>query len=382
MPDAVLPVVLAATAVALLALLWGMNRRLRIKRNEDRERRRAAVADAEGRIRQLGQERERLSAVLEAVEDGVILVDSGDAVRYTNPAAVRILGEQPSILQELPFAALRTFVGEVRSTSEQRRRTLEIGAPPRILQARAVPLPDGVVLILRDVTETLRVEAMRRDFLTDASHELKTPAASIRAGAETVARAVAEDPSAAARFAAQLERDAERMSRIITDLLDLSRLEAERPDNSPVSLDRVTEDEVDRMRDNARRAGVELESSTTSATVSGSGGDLALMVRNLIDNAIRYTPEGGRVHVELRQANRSAILEVDDNGVGIPSRDLPRIFERFYRVDAARSRETGGTGLGLSIAKHVAEGHGGRIEARSELGRGSTFRVTLPLVRR
>jgi two-component system phosphate regulon sensor histidine kinase PhoR len=382
MPDAVLPVVLAVATLTLLAVLWGMNRRLRTERNEDRERRRAATVEAEGRIRQLGQERERLNAVLEAVEDGVILVDSGDTVRYANPAAGRILREQSGVLEELPYASLRTLVGEVRSSGEHRGRTLEIGAPPRIVQARAVPLPDGVVLILRDVTETRRVEAMRRDFLTDASHELKTPAASIRAGAETVARAVAEDPSAAARFAAQLERDAGRMSRIITDLLDLSRLEAERPDRSPVSLDRVTEDEMDRMRETARNAGVELESSTAPATVSGSGGDLALMVRNLIDNAIRYTPEGGKVHVRLRQADRTAILEIDDNGVGIPSRDLPRIFERFYRVDPARSRQTGGTGLGLSIAKHVAEGHGGRIEAHSELGRGSTFRVTLPLVSR
>jgi two-component system, OmpR family, sensor histidine kinase SenX3 len=146
-----------------------------------------------------------------------------------------------------------------------------------------------------------------------------------------------------------------------------------------VRLDRVVEEEAARLRDEARAAGVTLNATSEPATVQGSPKDLALLVRNLLDNAIRYTERGGSVLVEAAPRDGRAVVSVADTGAGIPSRDLPRIFERFYRVDRARSRETGGTGLGLSIARHVAEQHGGRIEASSELGRGSVFLVTLPL---
>ena len=219
---------------------------------------------------------------------------------------------------------------------------------------------------------------MRRDFVADASHELKTPSAAIQAAAETVERSVGEDPASAAWFAGQLRRDAVRLSRIVSDLLDLSRLEAERPALEAVRLDRVIREEVDRLRTEAGESEVGLELAVEPVTVRGSAEDLALLVRNLLDNAVRFTSGGGRVRVGLAERDGRAVLEVEDTGIGIPTRDLPRIFERFYRVDRARSRETGGTGLGLSIARHVAERHGGRIEAESELGRGSTFRVTLP----
>jgi two-component system sensor histidine kinase SenX3 len=164
----------------------------------------------------------------------------------------------------------------------------------------------------------------------------------------------------------------------VSDLLDLSRLESERPAMDPVRLDVVVAEEVDRLGSEAREAHVHVAVQAAPVTVRGSSKDLALMVRNLLDNAVRYTPQGGRIAVELAENGGRVSLAVADTGIGIPSRDLPRIFERFYRVDRARSRETGGTGLGLSIARHVVEQHGGRIGARSELGRGSTFTVTLP----
>jgi signal transduction histidine kinase len=232
-------------------------------------------------------------------------------------------------------------------------------------------------MVLRDVTAARRVEAMRRDFVADASHELKTPAAAIQAAAETVEGAVADDPESAARFAGQVRRDAARLAGIVSDLLDLSRLEVERPAPDPVRLDEVVGEEIERLRSTAD--GVRIESAVDPVTVRGTRDDLALLVRNLLDNAVRYSPEEGRVRVRLSKRHGRAVLEVEDTGIGIPGRDLPRIFERFYRVDRARSRETGGTGLGLSIARHVAERHGGGIEAESELGRGSTFRVTLPI---
>jgi two-component system sensor histidine kinase SenX3 len=254
---------------------------------------------------------------------------------------------------------------------------LEAGMPPQVLRSSAVPVTGGrrVLVVVRDVTEARRLDAMRRDFVANTSHELKTPVASIQAAAETIRDAARDDPRAAGRFAEQLHQDAVRLSRIVSDLLDLSRLEADPPRLSPVRLDRLAAEEVDRFRDQARRAGVTIELRSEPVSVQGSSGDLALLIRNLLDNAVRYSPDGGRVEVAVDSRDGEALLSVRDTGIGIPSRDLPRIFERFYRVDRARSRETGGTGLGLSIAKHVAEQHGGRIEVESELGRGSEFRV-------
>jgi two-component system, OmpR family, phosphate regulon sensor histidine kinase PhoR len=336
--------------------------------------------EVDRRIEAARAERRRLETILSAMEEGVLLIDASDRVGYANPAAARLLRGAPRSLRSTP-ATLQGLVGAIRSEGEPTQTELETGVPVRVLRATALPVGQegAVLLVLRDVTAARRVEAMRRDFVADASHELKTPAASIQAAAETLQRAVADDPTAAARFAERLRRDAVRLSRIVSDLLDLSRLESERPAFDEVRLDRVALDEADRLRDQAREAGVELEVDGEPVTVAGSRKDLALLASNLLDNAIRYTGRGGRVTLSVAARDGAAVLTVADTGIGIPTRDLPRIFERFYRVDRARSRDTGGTGLGLSIARHVAERHGGRIAARSELGRGSTFTVTLPL---
>ncbi|MDP9185173.1 MAG: ATP-binding protein, partial [Actinomycetota bacterium] len=255
------------------------------------------------------------------------------------------------------------------------------GAPTRWLRATAQPVgTDGsVLLVVRDITETRRLDAIRRDFVANASHELKTPVASIRAAAETLRDGAIDDPTAAHRFTEQLERDADRLGRIVSDLLDLSRLEtgSERLDRA--SLDAIAEDETARRQTEAAAADISLSVQVDGVpSIRGSARDLALMTGNLIDNAIRYTPVGGSVSVEVRAERDTVVLRVRDTGVGIPQRDLPRIFERFYRVDQARSRETGGTGLGLSIVRHVSENHGGEVRVESELGEGSTFEVRLP----
>lgn len=342
------------------------------------------AADLDARIEEVRRDRQQREVILASMEEGVILIDAGGEVGYANPAARRMLSGRPASIRELSPVPLRPLVEEAREAAQTREREVETGFPPRVWRASAIPLqePEGVLLVLRDITAARRVEAMRRDFVADASHELKTPAAAIQAAAETLDRALGEDPAAAARFAARLRRDAIRLSRIVSDLLDLSRLESERPELGPVRLDRIVAEEVDRLRGQARDAGVRVDRESTEVTVRGSTKDLALLARNLLDNAVRYTPEGGRVRVDVSADNGTAVLTVADSGIGIPSRDLPRIFERFYRVDRARSRDTGGTGLGLSIARHVAQQHGGRIEAHSELGRGTTFRVRLPLVER
>jgi signal transduction histidine kinase len=222
---------------------------------------------------------------------------------------------------------------------------------------------------------------MRRDFVADASHELKTPISAIQAGSETILRAIDEDREAARTFAEQVRVNAIRLGRIVGDLLDLSRLEAEDPVFERVRFDEAVRDEAARLDQASGEGPVELVLETEPVEVRGSQSDLRLAVRNLLDNAQRYAA-GGEVRVAVRRVGNAAVLEVTDNGVGIPTRDLPRVFERFYRVDVARSRHTGGTGLGLAIVKHVAERHGGRVEVESQLGVGSTFRLSLPLIDR
>ncbi len=337
------------------------------------------AADLGARIDAARRERRTLETILATMEEGVVLFDEEQRVRYANPAAGRLLGAEPASLRSVAPHPLQRLAANAREgvAAEQE---VEVGLPPRVIRASAIPIaPRGqVLLVLRDVTGARRVEAIRRDFVADASHELKTPAASIQASAETLERALVDDPAAAARFAARLRHDAARLSRIVSDLLDLSRLESERPALQPVRLDRLVAEEVARLRPDAREAGLTVSMDASPVTVPGSAKDLGLLTRNLLDNAIRYTPSGGRIQIKVDAEDGNAELTIRDTGIGIPTRDLPRIFERFYRVDRARSRETGGTGLGLSIARHVVEQHGGRILAESELGRGSAFRVTLP----
>jgi two-component system, OmpR family, phosphate regulon sensor histidine kinase PhoR len=337
--------------------------------------------DLQIRMEQISQHRRTRDRILSAMAEGVVLLQR-EEVAYLNPAAGRLLGASPTRLREVVPHALRRLVEDARGTGDRREGEAEIGFPPRIVQAAAVPLggADQVLLVVRDVTEARRVEAMRRDFVADASHELKTPAASIRASSETLADAIEHDPAAARRFAVRVRKEAERLSRIVSDLLDLSRMETRRPRLGPVRLDRVAEEEAARVTDRAAEAGVRMLVETgVGTTVLGDEEGLRLLVANLLDNAIRYTDPGGEVRVAVERGGDGAGLTVSDTGTGIPTRDLPRVFERFYRVDRARSRDTGGTGLGLSIARHVTEQHGGRIEVHSELSRGSIFRVRLPL---
>jgi two-component system sensor histidine kinase SenX3 len=321
-------------------------------------------------------------AVLAALPNGIVLFAPDGQVVYANPAARSLLGRRFDSLEELTPASLRQAArGAVREGSPAETE-LETGG--RTVQATAVPTGSegGVVLVARDVTEARLVDRVRRDFVANASHELKTPVASILALAETMQDAAAEDPAAMERFAARVEQEARRLSRLVTDLLDLSRLEGGIPDRSPVDLGGVVAEEAERLRPRTDGASLRLVVDTElGVRVLGSESDLGLLVHNLLDNAIQYSPEGGEVRVMVRARDGDAEVRMTDTGIGIASRDLDRIFERFYRADPARSRATGGTGLGLSIVRHVAESHGGTVDVRSVLGAGSTFIVRLPLAR-
>ena len=338
------------------------------------------LADVRGRLDASEAERSSASTILTSMEEGVVLFGPDGATRLANAAAERHLGVRPSSIDALLPLGLQRIVRRAADGRTALVTEAETGAPTRVLRGSAIPTDDGsVVLVVRDVTETRRLDQVRRDFVANASHELKTPAASIQAAAETIRTAASEDPSVVPRFAAQLEREAARLSRIVSDLLDLSRLESGSALDESVALDAIVRDEGERFEEPAAEAGVGLSVRANGIPrVRGSSRDLALLVRNLVDNAIRYTRPGGHVDVDLTSDDGEVVLAIVDTGLGIPSRDLPRIFERFYRVDRARSRETGGTGLGLSIVKHVAENHGGRVEVTSELGQGTRFEVRLP----
>jgi len=270
-------------------------------------------------------------------------------------------------------------------TQGSAERTLDLYGPPRrTLTVRSQIIDDGrrtlgVIAVIDDISERRRLEEIRRDFVANVSHELKTPVGAIGLLAETL---VSEnDPVVASRLAGRVHAEAFRVSRIIDDLLDLSRIEAEEaPPREPVLMNLVMADAVERMRAAAEQRDVKilLEEPTPPVAVLGDRRQLVSALFNLLENAVKFSYEGGTVRCSGEVRDNEVRLEVEDHGVGIPTRDLERIFERFYRVDQGRSRSTGGTGLGLSIVRHVAANHQGRVEVDSREGEGSTFRLILP----
>jgi signal transduction histidine kinase len=377
-----------AFPAALLALLAGVAlgglgaaaaaRRREGALREESSRLRSEVADQQ---RSSDESRAVQDLILSSMQDGILLFDATGTTAFANAVLDRHMGIRPAGTAQLFPPSLRETVERTSRDRETASVLIEAGEPVRSLRVVVTPAgEDGsVLLVVRDVTEARRIDAIRRDFVANASHELKTPAASIQAAAETVRQAATDDPDAVAHFSAQIEREAARLSRIVADLLDLSRLESGSELAERVPLDALVREEVQRSHDPAWETGLTLDVRTEGDVwVDGSARDLSLLIRNLVDNAIRYTRPGGSVTVAVDVEGAEAVLTVSDTGIGIPGKDVPRIFERFYRVDRARSRETGGTGLGLSIVKHVAENHGGTVEVRSELGRGTTFTVRLP----
>jgi two-component system phosphate regulon sensor histidine kinase PhoR len=338
-------------------------------------------ADVAARLRALEEERTAREAILSSLDEGVVLFERDGTVLYQNRQAETLLGGPVAHLRNVAAPAIREAVARAEGNGGSAAAEVALGPSSRTVRvaAGAVPGDDRVLMVLRDVTEARVVDAVRRDFVANASHELKTPVASIRALAETIVTASEHDAPAVPRFAVKIERESVRLARIVADLLDLSRLEGVASENAAVRLDQVVAQETSRFEERAREADIELRVEVPGpVAVEGSDRDLALLVRNLVENAVQYTKPGGSVVVSARAEGGGAVLEVRDTGIGIPARDRRRIFERFYRVDRARSRETGGTGLGLAIVKHVAENMGGTVSIESELGRGSTFTVRLP----
>jgi signal transduction histidine kinase len=326
------------------------------------------------------------SHVLESVGEGILLLDRSLAPLYMNAAARSLLGmEEGPLPGRLPLREA-TEVAEAASQGREGdvHRSVEIFYPRRLtLDIRATFLPDSreSVVVLRDVTDEVRTQRLRTEFVAHASHELKTPVASLQTLAEATTEALPDDMAAAERFAGRMVMEAGRLAKLIADLLDLSRLE------DPTALTQelcnpaaIVKEEIDDLGIVMMESGLSLTSDLDEELLFvGDARQLSLLVRNLLENAIQYTPSGGAIEVSLVENAGRAELTVRDNGAGIPKEALEKIFERFYRVDPGRSRDSGGTGLGLAIVKHIAERHGGTVAVESELDRGSAFTVTLPL---
>jgi two-component system sensor histidine kinase SenX3 len=340
------------------------------------------AGDAAEAVTEASSDAIRLRRALDALTQGVIVCDENGEVAFRNARAVALMNNRHG---DALAAQAVTELLENAWQEGSAERTLDLYGPPRQTLAVRTRLIDdgrrplGVIAIIEDVSERRRLEEIRRDFVANVSHELKTPIGALGLLAETLT--VEPDPEVARRLASQIHAEAFRVSRIIDDLLDLSRIESEEaPPREPIYINLVMAEAVERVRSAAeqRRITIELDEPDPPVHVVGDRRQLVSAIHSLLENAVTFSYEDSKVTVSAAQADGEIRLSVADTGVGIPTRDLERIFERFYRVDHGRSRSTGGTGLGLSIVRHVASNHQGRVEVDSREGEGSTFTLVLP----
>jgi two-component system phosphate regulon sensor histidine kinase PhoR len=333
----------------------------------------------------LRRERAESATLVDAMTEGVIAADGRGRIVTANAAARRLLGYDPAeSLPDLPelfrVKAAREVVDAVLGGEVVQAAEAELDGGLVLLNAR--PLPSGgALLVLFDQTELRRLEAVRRDFVANVSHELKTPLTSISGYAETILTDH-PDPATTRRFLETILGNARRMQRLVDDLLDLSRIEAGRwqPELEAVDVEAAAQDVWAGLAERAAGRKVELtvEAEAGAETVAADADALRQVLLNLIDNALRYSPPGGRITCRSSAHDGGTVVSVSDSGPGIPGEHLPRIFERFYRADHSRSRDEGGTGLGLAIVRHLVEAHGGRVWAESERGRGTTVSCWFP----
>jgi len=374
-------VIVVAWAVAAVAVVVASVAVVRARRLE---RVAAAVPDLERRLdrtRTRVEESEtlgsRLREAIDGAPQGVVLVDADGAVLLQNRAASEIAGSRHG--EAIVRDAVDGVLAEVRAGGTGHRVVDLHGPPPRVVEVQARLVGDGAMAVIEDVTEARRLDAVRRDLIANLGHELKTPLGAIGLLAETLLGET--DPQVGGRLAERLVAESFRVSRTVDDLLELSRIEAggEVP-HEPVPVRMIVTGAVDRIRPAADLRGITIHADGVPERVTtlGERRQLVSAVANLLDNAVKYSPPGSEVSLRATSDGSRVTIEVEDHGLGIPARAVERIFERFYRVDRARSRDTGGTGLGLSIVRHIAANHGGDVTVRSEEGVGSTFVLDLP----
>ena len=336
-------------------------------------------------LREMGEEKAKLEAILTHMADGVLAVDGEQKVIAINPVACRMLGgnQRDLIGNPLPEAIAKVLGMGCRAASEK----VKIGG--RVLLARYASFRNerggspGVVAVLQDITEGERLENMRKDFVANVSHELRTPLTTVRSYVETLLDGAVRDDAVARQFLSVVLRETERMTRLVRDLLDLAQLDHKEAalDIRPGMVDDVVAEAVSRIRPQAEKKGLTLTLETTDGSIKAhmDAGRIEQVLLNIIANSIEFTKPGGTIRVKVWRSGGAVNIGVVDTGIGIPSEDLPRLFERFYRVEKARSRELGGTGLGLAIAKEIVQAHGGDISISSKVGEGTEVVFWLPL---
>ncbi|MGD9792012.1 MAG: sensor histidine kinase [Acidimicrobiia bacterium] len=326
---------------------------------------------------------ELMQRALDRLPEGVVIVDADGRQVAVNAAARGMAGTHHG--DAIVFEAIEALADGARN-GDPRDRTIELNGPPRrTLNIRAIPFDApgtagrGALVVAEDVTERQRLEDVRTDFVANVSHELKTPIGAIALLAETLGGE--DDPDVVARLAARIQSEALRVGNLITDLMELSWIETgDQARPAAVRVRRVLNESIDRVRELAEQRSITIDRDEVhpKLAVAGDRRQLVSAVGNLLENAVRYSDPGTSVEISTSSSGGLVEIRVTDHGIGIPARDLDRVFERFYRVDRARSRETGGTGLGLSIVRHVADNHRGTVAVTSVEGQGSTFTLRLP----
>jgi two-component system phosphate regulon sensor histidine kinase PhoR len=353
----------------------------------------ARVDELQRKSRQLEENSERLRTVLGGMIEGVIAIDNAEKILFANKAARLLVDFRGGnavgrrVWDVVHHAAMCDVIREALAGKEQQSAVIELSRPAAVVNVLATRLPGrpcpGVVLVLHDVTELRRLENLRREFVSNVSHELKTPLTSIQAFTETLLSGAIDDPEHNRRFVKRIEEQSDRLYALILDLLRLARIESGQDVFEVTSLPvgEIIDDCVEEHSALAESKGVALvvERPHFEIRVRADAEGLRTILDNLVDNGVKYTPAGGRVTVRWTGEDDSAVIQVEDTGVGISEDQQSRIFERFYRVDKARSRELGGTGLGLSIVKHLVQVFDGSVDVDSQLGRGSTFSIRMPL---
>ena len=356
-------------------------------------------------IRSLTDERNRSAAILRSMAEGVAVIDAQERIIFCNRAFCEILDLDPfrwegrRLLEAVRQSDLVAVIRKALAGQEALHSEVSVGTlRPRSFSVTAAPVPvpapdqtqaesagqwQGAVVVLHDISELRRLERVRRDFVANVSHEFKTPLTAIQGFAETLLAGALEDRRNNRRFLEIIRDHAMRLGRLTDDLLKLSLIEAGKLelDIQPIALADLVAAcvETSRFQANQKQLVLEVECPSQLPRVEGDSGRLREVLQNLLDNAVQYTPAGGRILVSAALQDQRMVITVADTGIGIPEAEQGRIFERFYRVDAARSREAGGTGLGLAIAKHIVEAYGGRIWVESAVGRGSSFHFSIPL---
>ncbi len=352
---------------------------------------REALRNREERLRDTNQ---RMESVLGSMIEGVLAVDGRENIILFNREAKRMLAVDNVDVLGRPLREVVRHAELIRVVTQAREDQQPVFSefstartPRRTLSIRVAPLPtneaDGLTIVLEDITELRQLESLRRDFVANVSHELKTPLTAIKAYAETLRLGAINDPEHCMHFIEQIETQSDRLHQLILDLLHLARVESGKInfEVQPVDLTEVCRQCIEVLSEEATRRQVDLAllDPEKPLIVQADPSSVRTIVENLLVNAIRYTPATGLVRVRCYKARGWATLVVQDTGIGIAPEHHDRVFERFYRVDKARSRDVGGTGLGLSIVKHLAQSLGGSVELESELGKGSKFRVRIPV---